>query len=269
MISGRFAPRAQRELRLAAAWIAEDDPAAADALLQAALRAAERAEVRYGVEHPELGRRWLLTRVEPATLASGKRTTSVVTLDITEQHETQQRTEQLLHELGTILESTTTGIAYLRGDVLVRCNRRFMAMLGVADGSVVGRTLEELFAGTDLTGRIVTDAWQALTEGTIYETEFDVPTGAADTDPAGGRRWYSLSVRRTGPAARAGVRPGDQIVSVNGRGVDSSRAVIKTVALIPPGNAVRLSLRRGGRDMDVSVTVGRRPGGPGGSGSPG
>ena len=168
--------------------------------LQAALRAAERAEVRYGVEHPELGRRWLLTRVEPATLASGKRTTSVVTLDITEQHETQQRTEQLLHELGTILESTTTGIAYLRGDVLVRCNRRFMAMLGVADGSVVGRTLEELFAGTDLTGRIVTDAWQALTEGTIYETEFDVPTGAADTDPAGGRRWYSLSVRRTGPA---------------------------------------------------------------------
>ncbi|MBC8058621.1 MAG: PAS domain S-box protein, partial [Rhizobiales bacterium] len=165
--------------------------------LQSALRRAERAEVRFCVEHPELGRRWLLTRVEPATLASGKRTTSVVTLDITEQQETQQRTEQLLHELSTILESTTAGIAYLRGDVLARCNRRFEAMLGLAGGRVVGRTLEELFAGSDLTGRIVTDAWQALAEGTIYETEFDVRTGAAGIDDT---RWYSLSVRRTGPA---------------------------------------------------------------------
>ena len=171
--------------------------------LQSALRHAQRAEVHYAIEHPELGRRWLLTRVEPATLASGKRTTSVVTLDITEQHETQVRTEQLLRELSTILESTTTGIAYLRGDVLARCNRRFEAMLGMTGGSVVGRTLEELFAGTDLTGRIVTDAWQALAEGTIYETEFDVrPSNASDTGDAGSEdtRWYSLSVRRTGPA---------------------------------------------------------------------
>ena len=169
--------------------------------LQTALRLAQRAEVRYAIEHPELGERWLLTRVEPATLTSGKRTTSVVTLDITEQHATQQRTEQLLHELSTILESTTAGIAYLRGDMLARCNRRFEAMLGLSGASVVGCTLEQLFAGTDLTGRIVTDAWQALTEGTIYETEFEVQAGtvgAAGGTPTEGRRWYSLSVRRTG-----------------------------------------------------------------------
>ncbi|HJW11948.1 MAG TPA: PAS domain S-box protein, partial [Albitalea sp.] len=53
--------------------------------LQHALRHAQRAEVRYAVRHPELGLRWLFTRVEPATLASGQRTTSVVTLDVTEQ----------------------------------------------------------------------------------------------------------------------------------------------------------------------------------------
>jgi len=96
-----------------------------------------------------------------------------------------------------------------------------------------------------------------------------IQEGGEDNPRATGSGVTIAAVDRTGPAARAGVRPGDQIVSVNGRGVDSSRAVIKTVALIPPGNAVRLSLRRGGRDMDVSVTVGRRPGGPGGSGSPG
>eukprot|EP01035_Chromulina_nebulosa_P032132 gene32132-42886_t len=75
--------------------------------LQQALRSAQRAEVRYAIRHPQLGLRWLLTRVEPATLASGKRTTSVVTLDITEQHQTQQRSEQLLRELTTIQDSTS------------------------------------------------------------------------------------------------------------------------------------------------------------------
>ena len=46
-----FAPRAQRELRAAAVWIAEDNPAAADALLAAAMKAARRIEAR-----PKLGR---------------------------------------------------------------------------------------------------------------------------------------------------------------------------------------------------------------------
>jgi plasmid stabilization system protein ParE len=36
-----FAPRARRELRAAAAWIAGENPDAAEALLRAALRAAE------------------------------------------------------------------------------------------------------------------------------------------------------------------------------------------------------------------------------------
>ncbi len=35
--------------------------------------------------------------------------------------------------------------------------------------------------------------------------------------------------------------------------------LILAVASIPPGNTASLSVRRGGRDMDVSVTVGRRP----------
>jgi plasmid stabilization system protein ParE len=38
---GRFAPRARRELRVTVAWIAETNPAAAEALLRAALRAAD------------------------------------------------------------------------------------------------------------------------------------------------------------------------------------------------------------------------------------
>ena len=168
--------------------------------LQAALRRAERAEVRYAIAHPELGQRWLLTRVEPATLASGKRTTSVVTLDITEQHNAQLRTEQLLHELTTILESTSAGIAYLRGDTVVRCNRRFEAMLGLGVGMTQGHTVQQLLGANPRTGGIAADARQALDEGTIYETEFDVDLAVGDVVHT---RWYSLSVRRAGQTAGA------------------------------------------------------------------
>jgi PAS domain S-box-containing protein len=168
--------------------------------LQQALRHAQRAEVRYAVKHPQLGQRWLLTRVEPATLASGQRTTSVVTLDITEQHQSQLRSEQLLHELSTILESSTAGIAYLRGNVLVRCNRRFETMLGVADAGQAGSSLHELFGSTPEGHRIAADTLAALEDGHTYETEFELPAVAGERSTP---LWVALSVRRTGPAGGA------------------------------------------------------------------
>ncbi|HKW83126.1 MAG TPA: PAS domain-containing protein, partial [Burkholderiaceae bacterium] len=179
--------------------------------LQAALRLGERAEVRYAIRHADLGERWLLTRVEPATLASGKRTTSVVTLDVTEQQLAQQRSEQLLHELATILESSTAGIAYLRGDVLVRCNRRFEAMLGLEAGSVAGSGLQQLFGGLVHPAQLAPEIDEALAGGGIFETEFELAGGGSGrAAPLPGAnpgavlpRWYSLSVRRSALAPDA------------------------------------------------------------------
>jgi PAS domain S-box-containing protein len=160
--------------------------------LQVALRQAQRAEVRYAIEHAELGRRWLLTRVEPGTLASGKRTTSVVTLDITEQQHSRQRSEQLLREMTTILESSTAGIAYLRGDALVRCNRRFETMLGLATGVPPGSRVAQLFGRHVEAVEAGLASLRSLEAGAVHETEFELD------DPAGGDepRWLSLSVRR-------------------------------------------------------------------------
>ena len=173
--------------------------------LQQALRHAQRAEVRYAIRHPELGHRWLLTRVEPATLASGKRTTSVVTLDITEQQQNQARSEQLLHEMGTILESSTAGIAYVRGAVLVRCNRRFEAMLGLRRGRVAGSSVHEIFGRHAQARRIVGETVEALNAGKRFETEIEIVPGP--DRPKLPRKWYALSVRRVGP-------PGEQIEAI-------------------------------------------------------
>ncbi len=67
------------------------------------------------------------------------------------------------------------------------------------------------------------------------------------------------NIDRTGPAARAGLRPGDVVLSVNGDRVDTAQGLIKAVAATPPGNSVRLTVRRGAQNMDLPVTVGRRP----------
>ena len=170
--------------------------------LQLALKRTQRAEVRYAIEHPELGRRWLLTRVEPATLASGKKTASVVTLDITDQQRSQLRSEQLLREMTTILESTTAGIAYLREGRLVRCNQRFETMLRLPPGTSAGSSLAELMARHPDAEAMATEIRDALIADTIYEIEFAFGDSDDSAERAGRAppelRWYSLSVRRAG-----------------------------------------------------------------------
>ena len=66
-------------------------------------------------------------------------------------------------------------------------------------------------------------------------------------------------VERASPAARAGIRQGDTILAVNGERIEGARGLIRTIAAVAPGSNVNLSVRRQGREIDVSVTVGRRP----------
>jgi serine protease Do len=67
------------------------------------------------------------------------------------------------------------------------------------------------------------------------------------------------AVDRTGPAARAGLRAGDIITSINGQTIDTARDLVKTVAGTSPGSTVHLTVRRQARQLDVNVSVGRRP----------
>lgn len=67
------------------------------------------------------------------------------------------------------------------------------------------------------------------------------------------------SVERGSPAARAGVRQGDQVLAINGERVETSRALVRNIAAVPPGQTVRLSILRDGRPSEIPVQVGRRP----------
>jgi serine protease Do len=48
-------------------------------------------------------------------------------------------------------------------------------------------------------------------------------------------------------------------VAGNGERIESSRSLIRAVAALPPGSGVRLTGGRQGREIEIPVTVGRRP----------
>jgi serine protease Do len=61
------------------------------------------------------------------------------------------------------------------------------------------------------------------------------------------------------PAAKAGVEAGDVVLSLNGKAVDSSGALTRGVALIPPGASADLTVLRNGQKKQLSVKVAQRP----------
>jgi Do/DeqQ family serine protease len=66
-------------------------------------------------------------------------------------------------------------------------------------------------------------------------------------------------VLRGGPADKAGVRLGDVLLEVEGRRISDPNSVLNAVAALAPGSPARLKLKRKGEDVDLTVTVGRRP----------
>jgi serine protease Do len=66
-------------------------------------------------------------------------------------------------------------------------------------------------------------------------------------------------VERTGPAMHAGIRNGDIVLAVDSEHIETARGLIRSIAGKTPGNTVYLTVRRQGRQLDVPVTIGRRP----------
>jgi len=66
-------------------------------------------------------------------------------------------------------------------------------------------------------------------------------------------------VVRPGPADKAGVKPGDILLEVDGKSVPDSSAMLNVVAAIEPAKTATLKLVRNGNELTVKLTVGKRP----------
>ena len=62
-----------------------------------------------------------------------------------------------------------------------------------------------------------------------------------------------------GPAAQAGIKQGDIIVSIEGSPIDTEHPLDSVLTQFAPGRTVTLGVLRNGQKMDVRVTLGTRP----------
>ena len=69
-------------------------------------------------------------------------------------------------------------------------------------------------------------------------------------------------VLQNGPAAKAGIRPGDVITQVGDRKIDNVQELLTAVAGLRPGSDARFALQRGSDKMELNVNPGLRPRSP-------
>jgi serine protease DegQ len=66
-------------------------------------------------------------------------------------------------------------------------------------------------------------------------------------------------VLKNGPADRAGIKPGDILVSVDGQDITDTTRLLNLIAQIKPGSNAKIHLVRKNRELDLDVMIGKRP----------
>jgi putative serine protease PepD len=83
--------------------------------------------------------------------------------------------------------------------------------------------------------------------------------GVQNTDTADNSGATVTDVVPGGPAAKAGLRPGDKITSIDGRAILSSDEVSSAVTARKPGEQAKVTVERGGNRRTLTVDLGTRP----------
>jgi len=68
-----------------------------------------------------------------------------------------------------------------------------------------------------------------------------------------------IDILKDGPAAKAGIKPGDVIISCNGEKVDSLHSLLKYIGEADIGSEADIGILRDGRKETLSVEIARRP----------
>jgi serine protease Do len=120
--------------------------------------------------------------------------------------------------------------------------------------SALADTTREMLAGrftpapTEKPAKAVADAWKLETLGIVL-----VPDLVPRTPP------FIDTLRRGGPAERAGLLPDDLVLYVNGRLVASAQALRAELSQIDRGDEIRLTVLRKAELIEVSLTATAEP----------
>jgi Do/DeqQ family serine protease len=64
---------------------------------------------------------------------------------------------------------------------------------------------------------------------------------------------------RNGPAARAGLQPGDVLLAIDGKPINDAHGVLENVASLPPGQLAKATIMRNGKKMEAVLQIAQRP----------
>lgn len=98
-----------------------------------------------------------------------------------------------------------------------------------------------------------------VTRGFIGASVQDVTPEIADSLGLKGKGALVAEVTAGGPAAAAGVQPGDVVLQVNGQAIASATDLTRAVGLSRAGDPIRLQVRRDGQVREITVRSGLRP----------
>ena len=116
-------------------------------------------------------------------------------------------------------------------------------------GFAIPANLVRLYVNSALTGRKVEEPWLGARLETVNR---EIAESLGLTRVAGA---VVVSINREGPAARAGLKAGDVIMSVDGRAVADARAALYRLTTRGIGNRVALSVLRRGRPLEVALRL--------------
>ncbi len=109
--------------------------------------------------------------------------------------------------------------------------------------SLARQVMEQIIA----TGR-VSRGWLGVSARDVVHETTGAAAGAA-----------LVAVQRGGPAERAGLRAGDTVVSINGKEIGDTAALINETAALSPGTKAQFKVLRGRETTSLAVELGQRP----------
>jgi len=100
----------------------------------------------------------------------------------------------------------------------------------------------------------------SVTRGWIGVEAQEITPALAESFKLGETRGAIIAgVLRNGPADKAGIKPGDVLTEVGGKPVSDPASMLYLVAALEPGSSAKMKLKRQNKELELRVTVGRRP----------